>query len=184
VALTFDDGPWPGTTEQILEILARQHTPATFFLVGRQVQRQPALVRRVQVAGMAIGSHSFGHPQPFDQLRAGRIRDEIASGHRTLERLGIRPVGFRPPGGAASSAVVAAAAGLGHRTILWSVDSGDWRPGVTPHQLVQQVLTAVRPGAIVLLHDGGGNRSVTVAALPSIIDGLRRLGLTPTVLPT
>jgi peptidoglycan-N-acetylglucosamine deacetylase len=95
----------------------------------------------------------------------------------------VRPVGFRPPGGAASPAVVAAAQGLGDPTVLWSVDPADWWPGVTADQLVQRVLAVARPGAIVLLHDGGGNRSATVAALPAIIDGLRRLGLTLTALP-
>jgi peptidoglycan-N-acetylglucosamine deacetylase len=183
VALTFDDGPWPHTTAQILAILAQRQAPATFFVVGRQVQRYPDLVRREVAAGMAIGSHSYRHPQPFDRLPAARIRDEIARGRRTLVPLGIHPVGFRPPGGATSPAVAAAAQEFGDRTVLWSVDPADWQPSVTPQQLVQRVLAAARPGAIVLLHDGGGNRSATVAALPAIIDGLRRLGLTLTVVP-
>jgi peptidoglycan/xylan/chitin deacetylase (PgdA/CDA1 family) len=187
VALTFDDGPWPQSTEQILTILVQRQAPATFFVVGRQVQRYPELVRRELAAGMAVGSHSYSHsyshPQPFDRLPPARIRAEIARGRRTLEPLGVRPVGFRPPGGAASPAVAAAAKGLGDRTVLWSVDPADWQPGVTSDQLIHQVLAAVRPGAIVLLHDGGGNRSATVAALPAIIDGLRRLGLTLTVVP-
>jgi peptidoglycan/xylan/chitin deacetylase (PgdA/CDA1 family) len=102
---------------------------------------------------------------------------------RTLGPLGVRPVGFRPPGGAASATVLATAQGLGERTVLWSVDPADWHPGVTADQLVWRVLTATRPGGIVLLHDGGGDRSATVAALPAIIDGLRRLGLTLTVVP-
>ena len=181
VALTFDDGPWPRTTEQILAILIRRQAPATFFVVGRQVERYPDLVRQELAAGMAVGNHSWSHPQPFDRLPMVRIRDEITHGRRTLEPLGVRPVGFRPPGGAASATVLAAAQGLGERTVLWSVDPADWHPGVTADQLVQRVLAAVRPGAIVLLHDGGGDRSATVAALPAIIDGLRRLGLTPTV---
>jgi peptidoglycan-N-acetylglucosamine deacetylase len=79
--------------------------------------------------------------------------------------------------------VVAAARKFGDRTVLWSVDPADWQPGVTADQLVQRVLAAARPGAIVLLHDGGGDRSATVAALPATIDGLRRLGLTLTVVP-
>jgi peptidoglycan/xylan/chitin deacetylase (PgdA/CDA1 family) len=176
VALTFDDGPWPNSTAQILAILTRRQAPATFFVVGRQVQRYPDLVRRELAAGMAIGSHSYRHPQRFDRLPAARIRDEIVRGRRTLDALGVRPVGFRPPGGAASPAVVTAAQGLGDPTVLWSVDPADWQPGVTADRLVQRVLAAARPGAIVLLHDGGGNRSATVAALPAIIDGLRRLG--------
>jgi peptidoglycan/xylan/chitin deacetylase (PgdA/CDA1 family) len=183
VALTFDDGPWPGTTEQILAVLARLHAPATFFVVGRQVERYPALLRRELAAGMAVGTHSYSHPQPFNRLSKQRMRDEIARGGRTLERLGVRPVGFRPPGGGASAAVVAAAEALGHRTVLWMVDTDDWQAGATPDQIVARVLSAVRPGAIVLLHDGGGNRAATVAALPAIIDGLRRLGFTLTVLP-
>ena len=183
VALTFDDGPWPHTTEQVLAVLAQRRAPATFFVVGRQVQRYPELVRRELAAGMTIGTHSYSHPQPFDRLAARRIRQEITRGRRTLEPLGVRPVGFRPPGGAASATVVTAAERLGCRTVLWTVDPGDWQPGVAADQLVQRVLAAARPGAIVLLHDGGGDRSATVAALPAIIDGLRRLGLTLTALP-
>ena len=184
MALTFDDGPWPHTTQQMLTILSQRQAPGTFFVVGRQVERYPELVHREVAAGMAIGSHSYRHPQPFDRLPVARIRDEITQGRRTLKPLGIHPVGFRPPGGAASPAVTAAAQQVGDRTVLWSVDPADWQPGVTANQLVQRVLAAARPGAIVLLHDGGGNRSATVAALPAIIDGLRRLGLTLTVVPT
>ena len=184
VALTFDDGPWPHTTQQMLTILSQRQAPATFFVVGRQVERYPELVRREVAAGMALGSHSYSHPQPFNRLPVARIRDEITRGRRTLVPLRIHPVGFRPPGGAASPAVAAAAQEFGDRTVLWSVDPADWQPGVTANQLVQRVLAAARPGAIVLLHDGGGNRSATVAALPAIIDGLRRLGLTLTVVPT
>ena len=184
VALTFDDGPWPHTTAQILAILVQRQAPATFFVVGRQVQRYPDLVRQEVAAGMAVGSHSYGHPQPFDRLPVARIRDEIAHGRRTLVPLEVRPVGFRPPGGATTSTVMAAAQELGDRTVLWSVDPADWQPGVTADQLVWRVLAGARPGAIVLLHDGGGDRSATVAALPAIIDGLHRLGLTPTVVPS
>jgi peptidoglycan-N-acetylglucosamine deacetylase len=183
VALTFDDGPWPHTTAQILAILTERQAPATFFVVGRQVQRYPELVRQELAAGMAVGSHSYSHLQPFDRLPPARLRAEIVQGRRTLYPWHVRLVGFRPPGGAAPPAVVAAAQEFGDRTVLWSVDPADWHPGVTANQLVQRVLTAARPGAIVLLHDGGGDRSATVAALPVIIDGLRRLGLTLTVVP-
>jgi peptidoglycan-N-acetylglucosamine deacetylase len=184
VALTFDDGPWPHSTAQILAILTQRQAPATFFVVGRQVQRYPALVRQELAAEMAVGHHSYSHPQPFDHLPPARLRAEIARGRRSLPPLGVHPVGFRPPGGAASPAVVAAAQQVGDPTVLWSVDPADWHPGVTADQLVQRVLAAARPGAVVLLHDGGGNRSATVAALPAIIDGLRRLGLTLTTVPS
>jgi peptidoglycan/xylan/chitin deacetylase (PgdA/CDA1 family) len=184
VALTFDDGPWPHTTGQILATLAQRRAPATFFVVGRQVQRYPQLLRRELAAGMVVGTHSYRHPQRFDRLPARRVREEIIRGRRTLDRLGARPVGFRPPGGAASATVVEAAEQLGLRTVVWSVDPADWQQGTTADQLVRRVLAAARPGAIVLLHDGGGDRSATVAALPAIIEGLRHLGLTLTTLPT
>jgi peptidoglycan-N-acetylglucosamine deacetylase len=183
VALTFDDGPWPNNTAQILGILSQRRAPATFFTVGRQVERYPELVRQELAAGMAVGSHSYSHPQPFDRLPVARIRDELARGRRTLQPLGVHPVGFRPPGGAVSATVLVTAQGLGDRTVLWSVDPADWHPGVTADQLLWRVLAGVRPGAIVVLHDGGGDRSATVAALPAIIDGLRRLGLTLTLVP-
>jgi Polysaccharide deacetylase len=99
VALTFDDGPWPHSTAQVLTILTQRQAPATFFVVGRQVQRYPELVRRELAAGMALGSHSWSHSQPFDRLPVARIRDEIARGRRSPQALGVRPVGFRPPGG-------------------------------------------------------------------------------------
>jgi peptidoglycan/xylan/chitin deacetylase (PgdA/CDA1 family) len=124
VALTFDDGPWPHTTAQILAILSQRQAPATFFVVGRQVERYPELVHRELAAGMAVGSHSWSHPQPFDRLPAARIRDELTRGRRTLEPLGVHPVGFRPPGGAASTTVLATAQELGDRTVLWSVVRG------------------------------------------------------------
>jgi peptidoglycan-N-acetylglucosamine deacetylase len=184
VALTFDDGPWPHTTEQILAILTQRRAPATFFVVGRQVQRYPQLLRRQLAAGMVLGTHSYRHPEPFDRLSARRVREEIIRGRRTLDPLGVRPVGFRPPGGATSATILATAEQLGFRTVLWNVDPADWRPDVTADQLRRRVLAAARPGAIVLLHDGGGDRSATVAALPAIIDGLRGLGLTLTTLPT
>ena len=145
MALTFDDGPWPDTTAQILTILTQRKAPATFFVVGRQVLRYPELVRRELAVGMAVGSHSWSHPQPFDRLPVARIRDEIARGRRSLQALGVRPVGFRPPGGATSPAVAATAQAVGDRTVLWSVDPADWRPGVTADQLVQRVLAGVRP---------------------------------------
>ena len=98
MALTFDDGPWPNSTAQILAILTQPQAPATFFVVGRQVERYPELVRRELAAGMAFGSHSWSHPQPFDRLPAARIRDEIAHGRRTLTPLGVHPGGVPATG--------------------------------------------------------------------------------------
>src|SRR4029453_14089976 len=129
VALTFDDGPWPDTTAQILTILTQRQASATFFVIGRQVQRYPELVRQEMAAGMAVGSPSWTHPQPFDRLPVARIREEVARGRRSLQALGVRPVGFRPPGGATSPAVAATGQAVGDRTVLWRVDPAHRRPG-------------------------------------------------------
>lgn len=178
VALTFDDGPSP-YTPRVLRVLRRLRARATFFVVGELARRRPGLVRAALAAGMAVESHSFSHPYrpPFDRLARWRIRAEIGRTAALLSRLGRRSRLFRPPGGAFSPYVLEAAGAAGQRVVLWSVDPRDWQPGVEPRQIARRVLRAVRPGAIVLLHDGGGDRSATVRALPAIIRGIRRKGL-------
>ena len=179
VALTFDDGPWPSSTPRILDTLRRLHVRATFFVIGYLAQQYPALVRRELRLGMVVGNHTYNHPQvpPFGELPLPLLRDEIALGQQILTRLGVRTHLFRPPGGSTSSNVVRAAAALGDRVVLWSVDPSDWQPGVSAGHVAQRVLSAVRPGSIVILHDGGGDRSATRAALPRIVKGIRARGL-------
>jgi peptidoglycan-N-acetylglucosamine deacetylase len=177
VALTFDDGPWPDTTSKILQILRQERVPATFFLVGQQVRRHPELLAEEVGAGVAFGTHSFSHPQPFDKLSDDAIGEEIDQGLAALTDNGVRTGLFRPPGGAISPAVLKAAGDRGLRTVLWTVDPRDWQRGTSTDQIVRRVLGQATPGTIVLLHDGGGDRSATVAALPRIIAGLRDRGL-------
>jgi len=178
VALTFDDGP-SRFTRRVLAVLRRLRARATFFVVGELAERRPRAVRAALSAGMAVESHSWSHPYrpPFDRLPRARIRAEIDRPAAVLRALGRAPSLFRPPGGAFSPYVIEAAGAAGQRVVLWSVDPQDWRPGVKPRQIVRRVLAAVRPGSIVLLHDGGGDRSATVKALPAIIRGIRRKGL-------
>lgn len=174
VALTFDDGPWPDSTDKVLGILAKAHLKATFFLVGKQVRKHPELVRDELRAGMTLGSHSYSHPQPFGALSKDSIQREIDQGLEALSDLGVRTALFRPPGGAIPPVVVSTAKAKGLRTVIWTVDPDDWQRGTTADQIVQRVLQQAKPGSIVLLHDGGGDRSATVAALPRIIDGLKQ----------
>ncbi len=178
VALTFDDGPW-SYTPRVLAVLERMHARATFFVVGRLAKDHPGLVRREYAAGMEVGSHSYSHPYqpPFDRQPHPTILREIRWGRGVLARIGPAPTLFRPPGGSFSAYVVEAAGAYGERIVLWSVDPADWRPGVTAGQIASRVLGAVRPGSIVILHDGGGDRSATVKALPRIIRGIRKRGL-------
>jgi peptidoglycan/xylan/chitin deacetylase (PgdA/CDA1 family)/sulfur carrier protein ThiS len=178
VALTFDDGP-SRYTRRVLATLERLHARATFFVVGNLVERFPLLVRRELAAGMGVASHTYSHPyQPsFDRQPHDRIRTEIERASDVLAALGHRPRLFRPPGGSFSSYVVEATGAYGERIVLWSVDPTDWQAGTTPRQIARRVLTAVEPGSIVLLHDGGGNQSQTVKALPAIVRGIRDRGL-------
>ena len=179
VALTFDDGPSATYTPQILRLLHRDHVPATFFVIGQLAERYPNLVRAEIRSGMSVGNHSWDHPSspPFDQLEPLRVRSEISATDAELDRLGDHVHLFRPPGGSFDPALVAFAHAEGLRVVLWDVDPRDWAPGASARQIARAVLAGIKPGAIVELHDGGGDRSATVAALPKIIRGLRGRGL-------
>jgi len=178
VALTFDDGPSPQYTPRILDTLKRLHVKATFFVIGYLADEYRSIVRREKRLGMTVGNHSYNHPlvPAFDQLPAKLLDDQIALGAASLGHAGVMPTLFRPPEGSFSSSVVKAAQARGERVVLWSVDPRDWA-GIGTAEIVRNVLSAVRPGSIVILHDGGGDRSATLNALPAIIKGIRRRGL-------
>jgi len=179
VALTFDDGPSPQYTPRILAALTKLRVRATFFVIGYLAEANPDLVRQELRLGMTVGNHSYNHPQvpPFARLPPQLLRDEIALGEQILSRLGARPHLFRPPGGSTSPGLVRATAALGQRVVLWSLDPADWSPGSSAKEITKRVLAAVRPGSIVILHDGGGDRTATLTALPAIVRGIRHRGL-------
>lgn len=182
VALTFDDGPWPSGTVRVLRVLRRMDAEATFFMVGYLMERYPEIVERVRRAGMTIGTHSWAHPYltPFVDLRPHRQETEIARPADLLrKRFGVEPTVFRPPGGSFGPEVLRMADQERMRVVLWDVDPHDYRIGARPRVIAKTVLRSVRPGSIVLLHDGGGDPKATVRALPRIIRGLRRMGLEP-----
>jgi peptidoglycan/xylan/chitin deacetylase (PgdA/CDA1 family) len=140
-------------------------------------ERHPDLLRRLLGAGMSVGVHTWDHLQ----LR-GRDSDFVADQLlRTIDIIALAggsPSLFRPPYGSWDSTTIAVAAALQLRTVIWSVNPRDWRrPGT--EVITERVLSRARPGSIVLLHDGGGDRSQTVAALPRIVDGLQARGLSP-----
>ncbi|MGQ0669434.1 MAG: polysaccharide deacetylase family protein [Actinomycetota bacterium] len=179
VALTFDDGPWPGSTTRVLNILRRMHAKATFFAVGYLAVRYPYLVRREIRLGMTVGNHSWSHPMspPFADLRPSRTETELTRADKVLERMGVDPYLFRPPGGSYDGHTLQMAEALGMRVVNWDVDPHDYQAGATAESIARRVLSKVRPGSIVLLHDGGGDRSATIRALPRIIRGIRAMGL-------
>jgi peptidoglycan/xylan/chitin deacetylase (PgdA/CDA1 family) len=172
VALTFDDGPWPDTPG-FVSVLERERVPATFFLIGRQVAGHGALLARELRDGDALGNHTFTHP---NLVATGDAQAQLAQTSAVIEQTsGYRPCVFRPPYGAVDAGVVATALGQSLTTVVWDVDPSDYtRPGTDV--IVRRVLAGVRSGSIVLMHDGGGPRGETLAALPRIIDALRARG--------
>lgn len=171
VALTFDDGPNPPYTSQVLAILQHYGLHATFFCVGSQVAAYPDLARQEIADGHTIGNHTWSHPF-LTSLSDAQIKSQLTTtGDIIEEATGIRPIYFRPPYGAFNARVLTQANQLGLTTFIWSDDSLDWAGG-SPTNITHLVLSTVTDGAIILMHDGGGNRSRTVAALPNVIDGL------------
>src|SRR5205085_12347831 len=129
--------------------------------------------------GMAIGDHSWDHPNniAFDSLTPNRINDEILQAKTALQNIGVEPTLFRPPGGSWDPLVVSDAAQAGMRVVIWNDDSQDWIPGSTPLEIQKRVLSELKPGSIILMHDGGGDRSATIKALPKIIKTIHKRGL-------
>ncbi|HEV8563344.1 MAG TPA: polysaccharide deacetylase family protein [Actinomycetota bacterium] len=186
VALSFDDGPWPKHTRDVLKVLRHHHVRATFFMIGQNVERWPGIARDVVEAGMVVGNHSWDHVQDplFAKIRPHRLRTELTDTNGALVELGVKhPYLFRPPGGSFDNQVVQEARRQGLRVANWNVDPRDWRSSRTAMQIAHWVLAHVRPGSIVDLHDGGGNQKATVRALPKIIKGIRKMGLKLVAIP-
>jgi peptidoglycan/xylan/chitin deacetylase (PgdA/CDA1 family) len=167
VALTFDDGP-SIYTDDILRILDHNHVKATFFQIGQQVPAYAGLDRKILAHGHELANHSWRHAM-------GPGEGDLRQTSDVIERAtGFRPCMFRPPGGYLPSATAAAASALGMVSVIWDVDTRDWTtPGSAA---ILHVATSGGPGSIVLMHDGGGDRSQTVAALPAIIHSYRKRG--------
>ncbi|HXJ63908.1 MAG TPA: polysaccharide deacetylase family protein [Actinomycetota bacterium] len=179
VALTFDDGPSRVYTPQILAILQHFGVKATFFTIGFEIDEFPDVIREEHTAGMVIGNHTWDHPEhpPFRDLPAAKIRDEMQKTTDALNKLGVDPYLFRPPGGTYGDTELSVAQSLGMRVVLWSIDPQDWRSDIKPKEIVDNVLSHVHAGSIILMHDGGGFQDATVKALPKIIKGIRAKGL-------
>lgn len=168
VALTFDDGP-SDYTDDFLRVLREKDVPGTFFEVGQVMPGREDTMRQILAQGSELGDHTMDHVEyPGYAQIAGAAQRIEAYTH-------FKPCLFRPPGGAVNSGVVATAGGLGMRTITWDVDPRDWStPGTAA--IYANVVGHTQPGSIVLMHDGGGPRGETLAALPRIIDTLRSRG--------
>jgi cellulose synthase/poly-beta-1,6-N-acetylglucosamine synthase-like glycosyltransferase/peptidoglycan/xylan/chitin deacetylase (PgdA/CDA1 family) len=183
VALTFDDGPDPTWTPRIVHELRRLDVPATFFLVGSQVARHPGIVRDLHRQGFELGNHTFTHVD-VSQVPPWRRSLEVQMTENAIAgAAGVRPLLFRPPYSATPAAVsrsqakvLAGLASDGYVIALTDFDGRDWEPGRSVAAIVRGAVPPGRDGGIVLLHDGGGNRARTLAAVPRIVSRLRARG--------
>jgi peptidoglycan/xylan/chitin deacetylase (PgdA/CDA1 family) len=168
VALTFDDGP-SEYTPGFLDVLREKGVDGTFFEIGQEMAGREETMRQILAEGNEIGDHTMNHVEYPGYSQIAGAASRIAAFTHFV------PCLFRPPGGGVDAGVIASAGSLGMRTINWDVDPADWsNPG--SGAVYSRILGAAQPGSIILMHDGGGDRSGTLAALPSIIDTLRGRG--------
>jgi peptidoglycan/xylan/chitin deacetylase (PgdA/CDA1 family) len=183
-ALTFDDGPHPKGTPAVLEILARTSVPATFFLVGEQVQREPTLAREIVAAGHGVGLHCHRHRNLL-RLTPRQVRADIVRAQASIEdATGRSPRLYRPPYGLLNASALRAARTRGWRTLLWSQWGRDWRERATPESIAARLTDGAGEGSVLLLHDADhygapGSWRRTAAALPRALQTLAERGLRP-----
>jgi peptidoglycan/xylan/chitin deacetylase (PgdA/CDA1 family) len=183
-ALTFDDGPHPQGTPAVLEILGAAGVPATFFLVGEQVRRSPALAREIAAAGHTVGLHCDRHRNLL-RLTPRQLRDDVDRAQATIEDATGAAIGlYRPPYGAISPPALRLARRRGWRTLLWSHWGRDWEKCATAESIAQRVTDGVGAGAVLLLHDADDYSAPdswrrTVAALPWVLDTMSMQELRP-----
>lgn len=184
VSFTFDDGPDTTYTPQVLALLKKNHTPAVFCLIGTEARAHPALVRAEVRAGHALCDHSRDHDLFMNGKGSAYVQAEVDDGLAAIQATAPRtPVRFyRQPGGTWSPQVVRAMDHAGLAPLRWNDDPRDWsRPGADV--IVHRVVKKVRPGAVILLHDGGGDRSQTVKALAWLLPALQEAGWQPVLAP-
>ncbi|MEH2351056.1 MAG: polysaccharide deacetylase family protein [Nostoc sp.] len=174
IALTFDDGPWPESTAEVLDILKKNKIKGTFFVIGQNVKNYPNLLKQEIAEGHVIGNHTWHHWYQFLNPQAAAYEIDHTS-DLIFQTTGLKTNLFRPPGGVMHNGVVDYARNSKYAIILWSSDSVDYSRPPVP-KLIGNVFREAKPGGIVLMHDGGGNRSKTVEALPEIIANFRNQG--------
>lgn len=173
IALTFDDGPHPFTTRELLAVLSAKNTRATFFLLGENAVKYPDLLADIAAGGQEIASHGYRHQFPNKQPREELYAD-LAQFEAVVAAVGARPTLFRPPGGGYNDLLVADLAARGYATILWSIDPRDWERR-SAAQIANAIVRQAKPGGIVLLHEGECAVN-TPAAVVAVIDRLRADG--------
>jgi peptidoglycan-N-acetylglucosamine deacetylase len=177
VALTFDDGPHPIYTYQLLDILNKYHVKATFFMVGASMKKYPLIVKQVVAKGHSIGNHTYTHPFNMAACSKAQINKELTNCQATIKKLvGQRSFIFRPPRGLFNKKVVEIARKNGYLMVLWSI-CGDSRRAKSPELMARMVTKSIHNGDIILLHDGTfDSRWKDVEATQLIIEALLKKG--------
>jgi peptidoglycan-N-acetylglucosamine deacetylase len=175
VALTFDDGPTPPFTTEVLNILKKHNIKATFFVTGQNANAHHDIIRRIQSEGHEIGNHSWSHPMmKFRSMEF--IRKQIESTDRIIRKLGYEgEIHFRSPYAVTSGTLTKTLKSLNKDNILFNVDPTDWRKPSSA-KITKRIMKQVHPGSIILMHDGGGDRKNTVQALEGVIENLSKDG--------
>ncbi len=181
IALTFDDGPWKNSTRQTLDILKKNNIKATFFVVGQALKNNPQLGKQIITEGHAIANHTWHHWYHFMNPQAAAFEIDKTT-ELIYQVTGVKTNLFRPPGGHLSNGLVSHARNQKYATLMWSADSRDFQQPA-PATLVNNVIKNAGPGGIILLHDGGGDRTRTIQALPQIIAKLKQQGYSFVTIP-
>lgn len=181
ICLSFDDGPDPRYTPEVLKILREFKVPAVFFLVGSKAERSPNLVKRIEAEGHQIGCHTYFHRHAY-LLSPWKSIATISEGRQAIEKITGKPISwFRPPWGAVNLFQYRFLKRLGLQIVLWSANARDWNKRTGASGIYELLLKKVKPNSIVVLHDSGGQRGApenTVAALPGVIKWLQNNGYT------
>ena len=175
IALTFDDGPDKNYTDEILDILSEYGIKATFFVIGKNCEENPDVLRRIAIEGHEIGNHTYSHPH-LSKLSRSSLESEIIRTENIVEKItGVKTSLFRPPEGVYSKNIAATSYALSYRAILWSVDTTDWK-SPKADKIAQVVMDNTSSGVIILCHDYIAGESNTPAALRMFIPRLIEQG--------
>jgi peptidoglycan/xylan/chitin deacetylase (PgdA/CDA1 family) len=174
VALTFDDGPNPHSTVKILNYLRENHVPATFFVVGENVSKYPAIILDMSESGFEIANHTWNHPGNFRDASEQSVRLQLGNSNDEIERITAKkPVLFRPPGGSCGATVIEVCDSLGMQIVFWSIDTNDWRPGMTREKIVEMIGANLKGGSVILMHDIYKN---TAECVPEVVELVKSRG--------
>jgi len=175
IAMTFDDGPHGTKTSEILDILKKHSVPATFFVIGENVEKYPDIIKREIAEGHEIGNHTYTHFAISDSNISGMAEEILKAENSVYEIAEYRPKLFRPPEGRCNENIASVAASLDYSVILWNIDTRDWAH-TSRDSMVSMVLNNIESGDIVLFHDSVSGRSSTAEALEIIIPRLKEKG--------